>query len=112
MRQSHVAGKRMFVDYAGTTLEVVDGTTGEVRVCQLLVATLGASKYTYAEAIFTQRLVDWIGSHVRAFAFFGGVAAQIVSDNREMIGDEPIPNSEGCESSLGDPGYCPYCAET
>ena len=81
MRQLHVAGERMFVDYAGTTLEVVDGTTGEVRVCQLFVAALGASNYTYAEATFTQRLVDWIGSHVRAFAFFGGVTAQIVSDN-------------------------------
>jgi len=50
MRQLHVAGERMFVDYAGTTLEVVDGTTGEVHVCQLFVATLGASNYTYAEA--------------------------------------------------------------
>jgi transposase len=81
MRQLHVAGERMFVDYAGTTLEVVDGTTGEVRSCQLFVAVLGASNYTYAEATFTQRLVDWIGSHVRAFTFFGGVAAQTVSDN-------------------------------
>ena len=81
MRQLHIAGERMFVDYAGTTLEVVDGTTGEVRVCQLFVAVLGASSYTYAEASFTQRLVDWIGSHVRAFTFFNGVTAQIVSDN-------------------------------
>jgi transposase len=81
MRQLHVAGERMFVDYAGTTLEVVDGTTGEVRVCQLFVAALGASNYTYAEATFTQHLVDWIGSDVRAFAFFDGVTAQIVSDN-------------------------------
>jgi transposase len=81
MRQLHVAGERMFVDYAGTTLEVIDGTTGEVRDCQLFVAVLGASNYTYAEATFSQRLVDWIGSHVRAFAFFGGVTAQIVSDN-------------------------------
>ena len=72
MRQQHVAGERMFVDYAGTTLEVVDGATGEVRVCQLFVAVLGASNYTYAEATFTQRLVDWIGSHVRAFAALGG----------------------------------------
>ena len=81
MRQLHVAGERLFVDYAGATLAVVDGTTGEVRVCQLFVAVLGASNYTYAEATFTQRLVDWIGSHVRAFEFFGGVTAQIVSDN-------------------------------
>jgi transposase len=81
MRQLHVAGERMFVDYAGTTLDVVDGTTGEVHVCQLFVAVLGSCSYTYAEATFTQRLVDWIGSHMRAFAFFGGVTAQIVSDN-------------------------------
>jgi transposase len=81
MRQLHVAGERMFVDYAGTTLEVVDGTTGEVHVCQLFVAVLGASNLTYVEATFTQRLVDWISSHVRAFTFFGGVTAQIVSDN-------------------------------
>src|SRR6266566_1058351 len=81
MRQLHVAGERIFVDYAGTTLEVVDGTTGEVHVCQLFVAVLGASNFTYVEATFTQRLVDWIGSHVRAFGFFDGVTAQIVSDN-------------------------------
>src|SRR5258705_10991281 len=81
MRQLHVAGERLFVDYAGATLEVVDGTTGEVHVCQLFVAVLGACSYTYAEATFTQRLVDWIGSHMRAFDFFGGVTAQIVSDN-------------------------------
>jgi len=81
MRQCHIAGARMFVDYAGTTLEVIDGATGEVRDCQLFVAVLGASSYTFAEATFTQRLVDWIGSHVRAFAFFGGVTAQLVSDN-------------------------------
>ena len=81
MRQCHVAGARTFVDYAGATLEVVDAATGEVHACQLFVAVLGASSYTFAEATFTQRLVDWIGSHVRAFAFFGGVTAQIVSDN-------------------------------
>ena len=81
MRQVHVAGERTFVDYGGTTLEVVDGTTGEVRECQLFVAVLGASSFTFAEATFSQRLFDWIGSHVRAFAFFGGVTAQTVSDN-------------------------------
>jgi transposase len=81
MRQTHVAGERLFVDYAGTTLEVIDGTTGEVRSAQLFVAALGASSYTYAEASLTQSLVDWIGSHTRAFAFYGGVAAMVVSDN-------------------------------
>ena len=81
MRQSHVAGERLFVDYAGTTLEVIDGASGEVLTAQLFVATLGASNYTYAEATSTQGLADWIGSHTRAFAFFGGVSAMVVSDN-------------------------------
>ena len=81
MRQSHVAGERMFVDYAGTTLEVIDASTGEARTAQLFVAALGASSYTYAEATWTQGLSDWIGSHTRTFAFIGGVTAMVVSDN-------------------------------
>ncbi|MCK1589543.1 IS21 family transposase, partial [Bradyrhizobium sp. 169] len=62
-------------------MEVVDGLTGEVRSTQIFVAVLGASNYTYAEASLSQSLPDWIASHVRAFAFFGGVARQTVSDN-------------------------------
>jgi transposase len=81
MRQTHPAGERMFVDYAGQTVEVVDGATGEVRRAQIFVAALGASNFTYAEARWTQALPDWIGCHVGAFAFFGGVARQIVCDN-------------------------------
>ena len=63
MRQTHVAGEKMFVDYAGATVDVIDGLTGEVREAQVFVATLGASSYTYAEATWTQALPDWIGSH-------------------------------------------------
>jgi transposase len=81
MRQSHVAGERMFVDYAGTTLAVIDGLTGEVMTAQLFVAVLGASSLTYAEATWAQGLSDWIGSHTRTFAFTGGVPATVVCDN-------------------------------
>ena len=81
MRQTHPAGERMFVDYAGQTAEVVDNATGEVRRAQVFVAVLGASNLTYAEARWTQSLPDWIGCHVGAFASFGGVARQIVCDN-------------------------------
>lgn len=81
MRQRHPAGERLFVDYAGHTVDVIDPRTGEVRTAQIFVATLGASNYTYVEATWTQNLPDWISSHVRAFAFFGGVPAQVVPDN-------------------------------
>jgi transposase len=81
MRQAHPAGERLFVDYAGHTVEVVDAGTGEVRAAQVFVAVLGASNYTYAEATWSQSLPDWIGSHVRALEFLGGVPRQIVPDN-------------------------------
>ncbi len=81
MRQVHLAGEKLFVDYAGRTMEVIDGTTGEVSTVQIFVAVLGASSYTYGEATYTQSLPDWIGSHARAFAFLGGAARQTVSDN-------------------------------
>ena len=81
MRQTHVAGERLFVDYAGTKLQVFDATTGEVLTAELFVAALGASSYTFAEATWTQTLPDWIGSHTRAYAFLGGVPAMTVSDN-------------------------------
>jgi transposase len=81
MRQVHPAGERLFVDFAGQTVEVIDPATGEVRAAQIFVAVLGASNYTYAEAVWTQTLPDWIGAHVRALAFLGGVPRQIVPDN-------------------------------
>ena len=60
---------------------MIDALIGEVKKAQLFVAVLGASSLTFAEATWTQTLPDWIGSHTRAFAFFGGVAAMTVSDN-------------------------------
>jgi transposase len=84
MRQNHPAGERLFVDYAGQTVELIDSATGEVRRAQVFVAVLGASSYSYAEATWTQTLPDWIGAHVRALAFFGGVPRQIVPDNPKV----------------------------
>jgi len=81
LRQQHRAGEKLFVDYAGDTIAVQDGATGEVRRAAIFVAVLGASSYTYAEATWTQGLNDWIGSHLRAFEFFLGVPAVVVPDN-------------------------------
>lgn len=81
MRQDHRAGEKMFIDYAGQTVDVVNPLTGEVKAAQIFVAVLGASNYTFAEATWTQALPDWIGSHQRAFQFFGGVTELVVIDN-------------------------------
>ena len=81
LRQVHPAGERVFVDFAGHAMEVIDGTTGEIRRAEVFVAVLGASSYTYAQATWTQSLADWIAAHVGMLAFIGGVPGQIVSDN-------------------------------
>lgn len=81
MRQIHKAGDTLFVDYAGQTMPVVNGTAGEVRYVQIFVAVLGASNYTYAEATWSQSIPDWLGSHVRTFEFIGGVPKIVVPDN-------------------------------
>jgi transposase len=81
MRQHHVAGDKVFVDYSGKKIAIVDPSTGEVRDAEIFVAVLGASNYTYAEATWTQTLPDWIEAHVRMFRFFGGVPRLVVPDN-------------------------------
>jgi len=81
MRQNHKAGEKMFVDYAGQTVPIVDRQTGEVKKAQIFVAILGASNYTYTEATWTQSLPDWIASHIRAWEFMQGVAALTIPDN-------------------------------
>ena len=69
MRQTHAAGERLFVDYAGDGVPVVvDRLTGEIRMAQIFVAVLGASSFTFAHASWTQALPDWIDAHVRALA--------------------------------------------
>ncbi len=81
MRQTHCAGEKCFVDYAGHTIAIIDARTGEISQAEIFVAVLGASNYTFAEATATQSLPDWIGSHVRAFEFFQGVTEVLVPDN-------------------------------
>jgi len=81
MRLDHKAGEKMFVDYAGQTMPVVDPATGEIREAEIFVAVLGASSYTYVEAQWHQDLPNWTGGHVRAYLFFGGVTEVVVPDN-------------------------------
>jgi len=80
MRQHHKAGEKLFVDYAGQTVPVVSGSTGEVREAQIFVAVLGASNYTYVEAAWTQSLPEWIMAHVRTFSYLQGCPAIVVCD--------------------------------
>ena len=81
LRQDYRAGEKLFVDYAGQTMEIIDRLTGEVKYAQIFVAVMGTSNYTYAEATWSQSLPDWINSHVNTLRFFKGVPEVLVPDN-------------------------------
>lgn len=81
MHMHHKAGDKMYVDYAGKTLSVIDKTTGEIKEVQFFVAILGASQYTYAEASLSQQKEDFVSSVENAMRYFGGTPAAIVPDN-------------------------------
>ena len=102
MRQHHTAGEKVFVDFAGDTIDVIDPSTGVARPMKLFVAALGASSYVYCEARPSEGLADWIGCHVGMFAFFGGVTAIIVCDNLKAAVTNPDRYDPGINRTYQD----------
>ena len=85
MRQTHRAGEKLFADYAGPTVPIIDAATGEIRPASIFVAVLGASSYTFACATAGQTQVDWLTGIDKALRFIGGVTALIVPDNPRAL---------------------------
>lgn len=102
MRQTHHAGEKVFVDYSGKKPRIFDRLTGESVEVELFVAVHGASNYTFAEATHTQRIEDWLGSHVRAAGFFGGVSAMYVPDQLRSAVREPGRYEPGITKSYSE----------
>lgn len=102
MRQTHLAGDKLFVDWAGDTIGVIDPLTGEVHRAHIFVAALGASNYTYAEARWTETLPDWIGAHVNALAAIGGVPKALVPDNLKAGITKPSRYEPGINRTYQD----------
>ncbi len=82
LRQDHVAGQKMFVDFSGPTLPIYDRETETVTLeAQIFISVLGASNYIYAEALPSQQLVPWVNAHAHAFAAYRGCPEVVVPDN-------------------------------
>lgn len=81
MRQVHVPGDKLFVDFCGRTMPIVDQSSGQIRRAQVFVATLGCSGYLYAIAVSSQTTRDWLHCHVQALEHLGGVPRFVVPDN-------------------------------
>jgi transposase len=102
MRQTHVAGEKLFVDWAGDAIAVFDPITGAEHSARIFVAALGASNYTYAEARWSETLPDWIGAHVNALAAIGGVPKAVVCDNLKAGITKPSRYEPGINRTYQD----------
>lgn len=81
MRMEHKAGDKLYVDFAGDKLTIIDKQSGEVQPVEIFVAILGASQLTYVEAVMSQQKEDFIAACEGALHYYGGVPAAIVPDN-------------------------------
>ena len=81
LKLNHLAGHEMFVDFAGKKLEVIDKSSGEVRLVEVFIAILPFSQYTYVEACSSQKRIDFISCCGNALHYYGGVPKAVVSDN-------------------------------
>jgi transposase len=88
MRQVHRAGEKLFVDYAGQSVAVID-PAGINQRAPIFVAVLGASNYTFACATPRQTQADWIGAQIQALEYFGGVPQLIVPDQPRALIAKP-----------------------
>ena len=84
MRQEHRVGEKLFIDFSGDGIDIIDPKTGEVTSAKLFVATLGASNYTYVEAVRREDLPTWVQCHVNALRYFGGATELWVPDNPKV----------------------------
>lgn len=98
MHMTHKAGDKMFVDYAGEKMQIVDKVTGEITGVEVFVAILGASQLTYVEATQSQKKEEFVGACENAFHYFGGVPAAIVSDNFKLA----VTKSDRYEPTLNE----------
>lgn len=110
MRQTHRAGEKLFLDYSGKRPEVIDPESGEVRPVELFVAVMGASNMAYAEATWTQRLPDFIGSVVRTLVFLAAVPEVLVPDQLRSAVSRPCRYEPEINASFAELGRHYGCA--
>lgn len=81
MRQNHIAGEKMFIDFSGLTIPYTNQRTGEIKKAEVFLAVLGGSSYTFAYAVENQTIPCWIYAHIKAFDYFKGTSLILVPDN-------------------------------
>src|SRR5919199_1154907 len=81
LRQNHVPGEKMFVDWAGDTIPIYDRSSDQIGAACVFVSVLGFSSYTYAEATANEQMEAWLGAHMHALEYYGGAPRLVIPDN-------------------------------
>lgn len=98
MHMVHKAGDKMYIDFAGEKLQIVDPHSGEIQDVEVFVAILGSSQLTYVEAVMSQKKEDFITACENALHYFGGVPQAIVPDNLKTA----VTKSDRYEPTLNE----------
>ncbi len=106
----HKAGERLFIDFTGKKLEVVDKQTGEIARVNVFVGILPCSQQTFVHATKTQGKEDLIGAVVKCLEYFGGSPAAIVSDNLKAAVSRASKYEPVINRSFKDPGLHYGCS--
>ena len=104
LRKRYRGGEVLFVDFSGKRPVTIDPGTGNATPVELFVAVMGASNFTYVEAVRTQRVPDWIGAHVRALEYLGGVPVTVVPDQLRSAVSKPHRIEPGLQRTYEDLG--------
>jgi transposase len=75
-------GRQAQADWSGLGRHLLGDAA---RTPQLFVMVLGFSRTLYAEAVWRADLPTFLACHARAFAYFGGVPAEVLYDNAKMV---------------------------
>jgi transposase len=81
MHLEHKAGDKLYIDFTGDKLSIIDNSSGEITEVEVFVGILGCSQLTYVQAVYSQKKEELIRACENALHYYGGVPAAIVPDN-------------------------------
>jgi len=88
MHIEQIPGEKMYVDFCGEKLSIVDPETGEITDAEVFVSVLGHSGLTYVEACSSQKKEDFLRCITGALQYYGGVPRVLVPDNLKSAVDK------------------------
>jgi len=81
MHLVHKAGEKIFIDFSGKTVDIINPKNGTITKAELFIAVLPSSGFAFVKAIASQKKRDFIDAHADMFEYFGGVSQLLVPDN-------------------------------